>query len=700
MQDKIVLSISQFNQALEPAERDIFGNNIEQRDNLLLLNLIKTMRLLCGLKISDAFISYLINELKVDSPKSTFNSLGEIKGSHPSELEEMVSDIFQTRLLRIEDAQKGHYLRKKNGIFHTPYGVASLIASEALKPIQDKIRLISQGKLTNTDKKQVYEEFVNLKVVDPACGTGIILSAIIDSLLSINRKLRRELKGISGYLPDQEFLNHIVCNNIFGIDINEKACAITRAILTAKYLSEQKDLTRNVKCGNSLMPDGLFADLGFSFSNEFPDVFNTKKGFDILVMNPPYERLKTDRSNFSKIGNGDIVYDAEREETAAFVQNVRRSGIFPLAGKGVLDLYKLFIDRAIQITNDTGTISFIVPLSLLGDVSCSNLRKYIFNNSEITNVFCIPENARVFPKVSQAFCIMGFQKGKQPKPFSLYEKVNCVAPLRYWRKVEISQADISAICPETLSVPICDKGGWRILRKIHKYPRLHQIGDIINLRGELDLTLGKRYISVDSSKEILIRGSMVKAYYLDTSEPEVRGYVDIEKLIRDRILGSKSMYVNSTRLVGQQIANMGLKRRLRFALCEKGVLANSCNFIGLRGQADRNYLYFLLGLLNSLLLNWRFKLTSTNNHVNNYELDDLPIVNIETANKVLAKKIAVLAEEQCRGFSEERQNLIDTFVFSVYKLDDRDIKYILEHEGYDKDEIKRLAKFQYEKNSL
>lgn len=34
-------------------------------------------------------------------------------------------------------------------------------------------------------------------------------------------------------------------------------------------------------------------------------------------------------------------------------------------------------------------------------------------------------------------------------------------------------------------------------------------------------------------------------------------------------------------------------------------------------------------ILNSDLLNWRFKITSSNNHINNYELDELPIVDLD-----------------------------------------------------------------------
>ena len=38
-------------------------------------------------------------------------------------------------------------------------------------------------------------------------------------------------------------------------------------------------------------------------------------------------------------------------------------------------------------------------------------------------------------------------------------------------------------------------------------------------------------------------------------------------------------------------------------------------------------MYFIL---NSELLNWRFKITSSNNHINNYELDELPIIDLDS----------------------------------------------------------------------
>ena len=53
------------------------------------------------------------------------------------------------------------------------------------------------------------------------------------------------------------------------------------------------------------------------------------------------------------------------------------------------------------------------------------------------------------------------------------------------------------------------------------------------------------------------------------------------------------------------------------------MLGNSCNYITVKPPLEIDW---ILTQLNSCLLNWRFKITSTNNHVNNYEIAQLPII--------------------------------------------------------------------------
>lgn len=109
---------------------------------------------------------------------------------------------------------------------------------------------------------------------------------------------------------------------------------------------------------------------------------------------------------------------------------------------------------------------------------------------------------------------------------------------------------------------------------------------------------------------------------IDTNKEYVR--LDfLDKKSKDYLFYDKGR----RRLVCQQISNMSQRVRLRFLECDTNdILGNSCNYI----TVAEDQILKMKAILNSSLLNWRFKITSTNNHINNYELDELPIINLDT----------------------------------------------------------------------
>ena len=113
------------------------------------------------------------------------------------------------------------------------------------------------------------------------------------------------------------------------------------------------------------------------------------------------------------------------------------------------------------------------------------------------------------------------------------------------------------------------------------------------------------------------------------------------------------------RLVCQEISNQTQNVRLQFVECEKNdVLGNSCNYI----NVDEKILPQMKALLNSALLNWRFKVTSTNNHINNYELDELPMIDLG------------LITADILDLDEVKRN---ESICSLYGLKDKEIKFII-----------------------
>ena len=84
---------------------------------------------------------------------------------------------------------------------------------------------------------------------------------------------------------------------------------------------------------------------------------------------------------------------------------------------------------------------------------------------------------------------------------------------------------------------------------------------------------------------------------------------------------------------------------------------------------------YLTGLLNSRLLNWVFKATSTNNHVNIYELENLPIPHATLAQ---IEDIATHTEEIMRLRSDRQDTTIleerlNQLVYQLYGISEEDI---------------------------
>ena len=143
-------------------------------------------------------------------------------------------------------------------------------------------------------------------------------------------------------------------------------------------------------------------------------------------------------------------------------------------------------------------------------------------------------------------------------------------------------------------------------------------------------------------------------------------------------LSEKQKYILKERIVCQQISNIHLEKRLKFTKIPGNiVLGNSCNFVTFDESLLGNQkvsLDYLLGILNSLLLNWRFKITNSNNHISNYELAELPIVIPSSSDK---KEVENLVYRIKENRSPNDIYSLNIKVFNLYGLEKDEINYIL-----------------------
>jgi len=94
-----------------------------------------------------------------------------------------------------------------------------------------------------------------------------------------------------------------------------------------------------------------------------------------------------------------------------------------------------------------------------------------------------------------------------------------------------------------------------------------------------------------------------------------------------------------------------------------------------------------LAILNSKLMNWYYKKISTNNNVNIYEMNDLPIKVFEgqklkkinsLVDRVLKLKSTKNPTSKLNEELESLQSQIDILVYELYKIESNQIKIIEE----------------------
>ena len=208
--------------------------------------------------------------------------------------------------------------RKRDGVVYTPDYIARFIVAETLgahlkeafetilrdhtrkgADLSDYAAIPWRRKSAELEAWQVYRDRIKtLRIVDPACGSGVFLIMAFDFLKAelsrVNEKVA-ELEGKAGYIddlldPDSEILS----NNLFGVDVNAESVEITKLSLWIKTARRGKvldSLSGSIRVGDSLIEDSNFAylDHAFTWETAFPGVF-AEGGFDVVLGNPPYLR--------------------------------------------------------------------------------------------------------------------------------------------------------------------------------------------------------------------------------------------------------------------------------------------------------------------------------------------------------------------------------------------------------------------------
>ncbi|MGD9817569.1 MAG: N-6 DNA methylase [Desulfomonilaceae bacterium] len=553
------------------------------------------------------------------------------------------------------------FKRRRQGQFYTPPKIARHISKMSLDALQQG----SQKDLSRID------------ILDPSVGTGIFLIEAIEEVA-----LRC---GISSANRGQKAF--ISLDRIHGVDIDPIAIEIAKAGIWEKLRSRNLPHygnTKNIRLGNSLIgrdpmsrsyqkysslispiesindessglsqsaDTSLYEELYLDWMSAFPSVFERENpGFDLIIGNPPYEILSAKES--------------KSEHFKTFLKFFRSNYITCF---GKINTYRLMIEKSLNLLRTGGVLGFIVPATFLADSTALKLRSLVLKECEIFTLEIIPESARVFQGVTQALSIIVARKGKPSSKLTPVlwsdEETKCVSG-----KSRIRVAQLEKIGSR---IPVLKSEiEYELLNHLISFPRLG--GDLGQKKwirahqGEINLTNQRQYIAKSNTGIKLVRGEHILPYVV-RHPSKMPNRMD---WIKPKLLDLLHQGINSPikarrrfqcevsqggRIAVARVVNMDCKKRL------KAAWVNNATFLGdMTNYLDGIILStnFTLGIINSKLLNWRFKVTSANNYVSASELENLPVprgvvsLNMDTVSDMGIEILDQLRMTEIESISE------------------------------------------------
>ena len=391
----------------------------------------------------------------------------------------------------------------------------------------------------------------------------------------------------------------------------------------------------------------------FEWRFEFPEVLDYEgnfKGFDLIIGNPPYMQVP---------------------------KNIYSTNIFPYTeakDTGKQNTYKVFIEQGYNLSKEKGEICLITQSSIMCDMSAKYTRELMLRNTEINNFIEFPKNIRIFSDVTQGVCILNFKKSIPNDNHIFRVSINNNKSLENPIFEEIKQKDIINFFPAGFEIPLIKFGEMDIINKIKSKTILLKELLIKSAQGNINTIHLKRIQSKKQTDYFIAKGANVHRYYLDNNLM----YAKIMNEITDIVNINKEYFL----LAIQNITGTSDKYRIHCCLVpskiKNFVFLHSSNIVYVK---DIKIAKFIVGVLNSKLLDWIFRKTSTNNHVNIYELEALPIPEINSKNKKLEDKIVNLVDRIIEGKKSgidmrELEEEVDRLVYKLYGLTEEEINII------------------------
>jgi len=639
---------------------------------------------LSELKIDDKVLSSIIKGLYYPECPYEFSIL-------PIEILGNIYEQFLGKTIKFRNVKDGHTaiieekpeVRKAGGVYYTPAYIVNYIVENT---IGEKIK----------DKSP--EEIAEIKICDPACGSGSFLVGAYYFLLNYHLDYYIKEKNIKKALKDGKIYQvsennykltieekqKILINNIYGVDIDPQAVEVTKLSLYLKLLeSEGKEaegflfkhsdikllptLDKNIKCGNSLIGSDFYKekDLSlfgndemrkvnvFDWDKEFPDIFKNG-GFDVVIGNPPYVRI----------------HDIDESYRNYFSKKY-------ISASNQYDLYQLFYEKGLKLLKEKGILGFITSNKFCITNYGLNLRTFIFENYLVKSIIDV-SSLSVFKDASTYPYIFIISK----------EKNNDNEVMVF---VSNKENEFNFLYKEKQN---------NLLKGEEKILTIDVFGDNESICKKLEENRQENLLIVyrgrGTSKDLITENKDNTT--ISVTNKEINKYF----LLEQKYFRLLNLYQNDfdPKLLMKKICF-----NLEVAYDESGDI-NPINTVYVIKMNDKNYHFkYLLGILNSKLLTYYARTKYFSTHMRGgyielrvFEVQQLPIRKIDFSNlteKARYDKLVSLVDNMLEiqklfhnAKTDSDKNLykqkidiidsqIDDLVYKLYGLTDEEIKILI-----------------------
>ncbi len=231
----------------------------------------------------------------------------------------------------------------------------------------------------------------------------------------------------------------------------------------------------------------------FHYHLEFPEVFE-KGGFDCLLGNPPWEKIKIQEKEFfnsilsrasNKVEREIILNDLKQENNPIYLEFIhaknssercshyyRFSGAYNYGSLGDINLYALFAEIYYWLLNKGGLSGFIVPPGIATDDTYKEFIQFLVGNNALINFYNFTNRGYLFREVesTMSFALYVLQRDNLKKNIQVAAKIWQVEHLKDENRIyTLDTEDIELLNPNTKNLPIFEnKLDAEIVKKIYK----------------------------------------------------------------------------------------------------------------------------------------------------------------------------------------------------------------------------------------